>query len=125
MFIEKLNKKVDGSMYVIEEEQTIVAGKYEGFLEHDNANKATLKVYSGSKLTGDEITNVVVSIPTDSPWKRLIKVFSDVETIYITYETPGDTVEADDINQLQEAIQGQQDEFEHYKAHGHVSGGTF
>jgi hypothetical protein len=125
MFVEKLNKKADGSVYVIEEEHTIVSGKYEGFLEHDNANRATLKVYTGSKLTGDEITNVIVSIPSDTPWKRLIKVFADIGTIYITYETPGDTVEAGDINQLQDVILAQKEDFEQYKAHGRISGGTF
>lgn len=125
MFIEKLNKKADGSVYVIEEEQTIVAGKYEGFLRHDNANRATLKVYTGSKLTGDEITNVVVSIPSDTPWKRLIKVFADVGTVYITYETQGDTVEAEDINLLQETLANHVEDFEQYKASGHINGGTF
>ena len=125
MFIEKLNKKADGSVYVIEEVRATASGKYEGFLEHDNANRATLKVYTAPRLTGDEITNVVVSIPSDTPWKRLIKVFSDVGIVYITYETPGDTVEADDINQLQDAVQEQKEDFEQYKASGHINGGTF
>ncbi len=125
MFIEKLNKKADGSVSVIEEVRATASGKYEGFLEHDNANRATLKVYTAPRLTGDEITNVVVSIPSDTPWKRLIKVFSDVGIVYITYETPGDTVEADDINQLQDAVQEQKEDFEQYKASGHINGGTF
>ncbi len=125
MFIEKLNKKQDGSVYVIEEEQFITDGKYEGFLEHDNVNSATLKVCTGSKLTGDEITNVILSIPGDTPWKTQIKLFAAVEKVYITYETPGDTVEAEDINCLQESAVEMQEELEKYKTSGHVEGGTF
>ena len=36
-------------------------------------------------------------------WKTYLKVFSQSEVLYITYETYGDTVEAEDINQLQGA----------------------
>lgn len=125
MFIEKLNKKSDGSMYVIEEEKVTTGGKYEGYLEHDNANINSIKVFTGSKFTGEEITNVIISVPADTKWKRQIKVFSSVGTVYITYETPGDTVEADDVNQLQDTIQAQKEDFEQYKAHGRISGGTF
>lgn len=125
MFIEKLNKKVDGSVYVIEEKKTITGGKFEGYLEHDNANTATIKVFAGSKLTGEEITNVIISVPTTTPWKRFIKIYSDKNVAYITYETPGDTVEAEDINVLQETIQEQKEGFEQYKANGHICGGTF
>jgi len=122
MFVEKLNKKADGSIYVIEEEQT---GKYEGHLQHDNAVRNTIKVYTGSKLTGEEIKNVTVSVPSDTPWKTYIKIFSDFEKVYITYETPGDTVEADDINMLQEASREIREDFEQYKKSGHINGGTF
>jgi hypothetical protein len=125
MFIEKLNKKADGSMYVIEEQHVVISGKYEGYLEHDNASLNTIKVFTGSKFTGEEITNVVVSVPNDTPWKRFIKIYANAVKVYITYETHGDTVEANDINQLQEAIQVQQEEFEQYKASGHIRGGTF
>lgn len=125
MFIERLNKKQDGSVYVIEEEQFVTEGKYEGLLEHDNVNSATLKVYTGSKLTGDEITNVILSIPGDAPWKTRIKLFAAVEKVYITYTTPGDTVEAEDINQLQESAVEMQAELKLYKISGHIEGGTF
>jgi len=125
MFIEKLNKKQDGSVYVIEEEQAIINGKYEGVLQHDNVNRETLKVHTGPKLTGKEITNYVLSVPSDTPWKTYIKVFSDVDKVYITYETPGDTVEADDINDLQDAIVATNEEFNNYKEYGHIDGGTF
>ena len=125
MFTEKLNKKQDGSVYVIEEEQVITAGKYEGYLQHDNANRNTLKVYTGPKLMGDEIINVIPSIAAETPWKTYIKVFSDAEKIYITYETPGDMVEAEDINFLQETAVEIRKDFETYKLSGHIDGGTF
>ena len=114
MFNEKLNKKQDGSVYVIEEEQVIINGKYEGYLQHDNANKSTLKVYTGPKLTGDEIINVIPSVAVETPWKTYIKVFADVEKIYITYETPGDTVEAEDINLLQNTAEEMREDFDRY-----------
>ena len=124
-FIEKLNKKFDGSVYVIEEEVILLEGKYEGFLEHDNINSKTIKVYTGSKLTGEEIVNVIVSIPIETPWKTFIKLFSNEEKVYITYETSGDTVEADDINLLQEEAKLIRDDFEDFKIAGHIDGGTF
>ena len=115
MFAEKLNKKQDGSVYVIEEEQVITEGKYEGLLQHDNANIKTIRVFTGSRLTGSEIVNVIVSVPSETPWKTYVKVFAEVGKVYISYETPGDTVEADDINILQEAAEGLRDDFEEYR----------
>lgn len=126
MFIERLNKKQDGSVYVIEEEQLISEGKYEGLLQHDNANVNTIKVYTGSKLTGNEIINVVKSTLSETPWKTHIKIFAaDEKKVYITYETPGDTVEADDINKLQEAVVNTNEDLSNYKKAGHIDGGTF
>lgn len=124
-FIEKLNKKFDGSVYVIEEEVTLIDGRYEGFLEHDNINSKTIKVFTGSKLTGEEVVNVIVSIPSETPWKSFIKLFANEEKVFITYETPGDTVEADDINLLQEESKSIRDDFDSYKQVGHIEGGTF
>ena len=124
-FTEKLNKKFDGSVYVIEEEVTLIDGKYEGFLEHDNINSKTIKVFTGSKLTGEEVLNVIISIPNETPWKSFIKLFTNNEKVYITYETPGDTVEADDINLLQEEAKSMRGDFDSYKKVGHIEGGTF
>nr|WP_312578333.1 phosphoglucomutase [Sedimentibacter sp.] len=124
-FVSKLNKKQDDSVYVIEEKISINEGKYEGILEHDNINNKTIKVYTGPKLTGEEVTNVIISIPTDTPWKRYIKLFADAEQVYITYETTGDMVEADDINNLQNSISATQIEIDTYKLAGHINGGTF
>jgi hypothetical protein len=102
-FIKKLNK-VDNKNYVIEEEVSLINGVYEGELEHDNANVLTISVWSGAKLTGQKVDNFIVSTPSNAPWKKIIKIFSKLQKVYITYETPGDMVEAEDINKLQESI---------------------
>ncbi len=124
-FTEKLNKKADGSVYVLEEELPITDGVFEGSLAHDNINNSTIKVYTGPKLTGEEITNVIVSIPGGMPWRRQIKLFAPVPVVYVSYETSGDTVEADDVNTLQASIVATQTEIERYKATGIIDGGGF
>lgn len=123
-FYQKLNKKPDDSVYVIEEQLQMAGGKYEGLLVHDNINNATIRVYSGPKLTGEVLTNFTISIPAETPWKRYIKIFSD-STTFVTYETQGDTVEADDVNALQESVRATQIEINRYKQEGHIDGGTF
>ncbi len=124
-FAEKLNKKTDSSVYVIEEKLPITAGIFEGLLAHDNINNNTVRVFTGPKLTGQEINNVVISIPGDTPWRRLIKIYTGASEVYVTYETPGDTVEAADINTLQESITLTQTEIEKYKSIGMIDGGNF
>lgn len=102
-FPEKLNK-IDGVTYVIEEAVEIVNGVYEAELQHDNIVEDTLSVYTGSKLTGEQITNFTLSTPSNAPWKRIIRIYADVSPVYVSYETPGDTVEADDMNRVQVSI---------------------
>ena len=114
-FTEKLNK-LDNNTYVIEEEVEIVNGVYEGELEHDNISLPSINVYTGSKLTGTKIENVIVSTPSLTPWKNTIKIFSDVSPVYITYQTQGDTVEAEDINKVQDSIVNTQKEVDRYKS---------
>jgi len=121
----KLNKKPDGNRYTIEEEVVPVDGIYEGELKHDNVVKDTVRVYTGSKMTGNRIDQFVLSVPSERPWRTMIKIFSNAPKLYITYETPGDTVEADDVNALQDAITATQTELERYKAEGIIDGGTF
>lgn len=103
-FNEKLNK-VEGKVYVIEEEIPIPEnGVYDAFLEHDNINEATLTVYTGSKLTGEKIQTYALTTPSLTPWKRRIRIQTDSPVVYICYETDGDTVEAEDVNRLQEEV---------------------
>jgi len=124
-FIDKLNKNASGN-YVIEEVFPITAGQCDGPLAHDNINNQTIRVYSGPKLTGDQITNWTLSIPDATPWRRAIKIFaSGYAEVYVSYETPGDTVEADDINAVQTAVTAAQTELDRYKARGLIDGGNF
>ncbi|AGX44501.1 pyocin knob domain-containing protein [Clostridium saccharobutylicum] len=102
-FIEKLNK-LENNTYVIEEEITVNNGVYEAELIHDNVNLKTLNVYTGPKLTGDRVQTYIISTPSLTPWKNVIKIFSKIDKLYISYETNGDTVEAEDINKVQDAI---------------------
>lgn len=102
-FAEKLNK-VDGNTYVVDEAVYPVEGVYEAELAHDNVIMSTLSLHTGPKLTGEKIETYTVSTPSMAPWKRVIRVYSDADTVYISYETDGDTVEADDINRLQAAV---------------------
>lgn len=102
-FLEKLNK-VDENIYVIEESVDLKDGVYSGTLEHDNINPMTLTVHTGPKLTGDRIETYALSTPSLTPWKREIRIYADVPRAYISYECDGDTVEAEDINNVQAAI---------------------
>lgn len=99
-FTEKLNR-LEGNIYVVEEEAAIVNGVYEAELQHDNIDENTLSVYTGPKLTGDRIKDYTLSTPSRTPWKRIIRIYTDVPTVYISYETTGDTVESEDINLIQ------------------------
>ena len=102
-FSEKLNK-LNGNIYTIEEVVNPVDGIYEADLEHDNIDTNTINIYTGSKLTGDKINTYTISAPSLTPWRTHITIYSNEPTLYITYETVGDTIEADDINKLQREI---------------------
>ncbi|MEO2679778.1 hypothetical protein [Clostridium butyricum] len=102
-FGQKLNK-LDGNIYTIEEEVNLVNGVYEADLEHDNINVNTLSVYTGSMCTGDKINTYKITTPSLTPWRKHIKIYSTEPKLYIVYETAGDTIEADDINDLQDVI---------------------
>lgn len=125
VFKDKLNKKASGGSYVIEEKLLLTEGMYSGFLTHDNINNQSIRLYTGSHYSGAELKNYSLSFPDEAPWRRIIKVFADVPEVYVTYETPGDTVEADDINLLQSALTATQSEMERYKSAGLIDGGSF
>ncbi|MEY8357086.1 hypothetical protein AALB39_27595 [Lachnospiraceae bacterium 54-53] len=102
-FNEKLNK-IDGNIYVVEEKVELTGGAYDAPLQHDNINTSTLSVYTGPKLTGERIQSYTLSTPSLTPWKRTIRIYADVPVVYISYEAEGDTVEAEDVNRLQEEL---------------------
>ncbi len=129
-FIQKLNKKDTG--YVIEEEITITDSVFQGMLSHDNIKDNSIKVYTGSQYTGEKIENFIISVPSETPWKRMIKIFSTSPKVYVIYETTGDQVEADDINRIQDSIIATQIEIDRHKEDlschiegGVVDGGSF
>ena len=114
-FVEKLNKA--DIVYVIEDEELVLeGGVFEGELAHDNVKNESVMVFTGLKMSGERIENFFLSIPSNAPWKRIIKVFANAPKVYVTYETAGDQVEAEDINRVQESIVNTQKEVERYKA---------
>lgn len=121
-FNEKFNR-VEGNVYTVEEIITPVDGMYEAELIHDNVNN--INVYTGTKLTGNRITTYSASTPSVTPWKTIIKIYSSEPKLYISYETIGDQVEAEDINKLQDAVVSTQIDLENYKNNGLIDGGTF
>ncbi|MEK3880184.1 phosphoglucomutase [Paenibacillus sp. FSL H8-0122] len=125
VFQDKLNKKANGGSHVVEEKLRLTGGVFSGLLAHDNINNQTLAVYTGSRFSGTEVRNYSVSFPDEAPWRRLINIYADVPEVYVTYETPGDTVEADDVNQLQGGLTATQLELERYKQAGLIDGGSF
>ncbi len=125
IFNEKLNKKKDGSAYVIEEELSVVEGIFEGYLKHDNVNIESISIHTEPDFAGEKVENYFVSIPSETPWKTFLKVFANTPVVYCIYETTGDQVEAEDVNVLQDAITNTQTEIERYKARGIIDGGKF
>lgn len=103
VFNEKLNK-IDGNIYMVEEKVDLTGGVYNAPLQHDNINTSTLSVYTGPKLTGIKIQSYTLSTPSLTPWKQMIRIYANAPTVYISYETEGDTVEAEDVNRLQEEL---------------------
>lgn len=114
MFIDKLNKKQEG-VYSLEEEKTIVDGKWKGYLNHDNVNPETIYIYTEEKFGGDRVENYFISTSAEMPWKLYLKVFSKSEKIHITYESAGDQGEADDMNLIQDVISTIKGDLEGYK----------
>ncbi|MFS0727043.1 DUF4795 domain-containing protein [Paenibacillus sp. 1P07SE] len=115
IYQDKLNRKQDDSTYVIEEQLSTVAGVYEGVLAHDHIRRESIRIYTGPGLSGEEVIQYFLTVPSETPWKLIIKVFSSAEVIYVTYETPGDRVEAEDINRLQDSMTAVQTELDRYK----------
>ena len=123
-FVEKLNKA--DTVYVIEDEELILEnGVFEGELAHDNVKNESVMVFIGPEMSGERIENFFLSIPSNAPWKRIIKVFANAPKVYVTYETTGDQVEAEDINAVQASITATQIELERYKTNGIIDGGNF
>ncbi|MBC8581706.1 hypothetical protein H8718_19725, partial [Lachnospiraceae bacterium NSJ-12] len=61
-----------------------------------------IEIYTLPNKEGERVLAYTLD-KKEEVWKTYLKVFSQSEVLYITYETYGDTVEAEDINQLQGA----------------------
>ena len=96
-FIAKLNKR-EPPYVITDEEITLIDGKWEGFMSHDNVLEETIEIYTLLGRQGSKVLNYTIN---KQEWKIYLKVFSQEEKVYISYETYGDTVEAEDINMLQ------------------------
>lgn len=124
VFSDKLNMR--GELYVIQDEIVpLVDGVGEKFLIHDNVKHETLEVWSGPGKTGVKIAAHILTNPQALPWKTIIRVYAETEQVYVTYETYGDQVEAEDINNVQDAIITTQTEFDRHKADAGVHSNTF
>lgn len=102
-YVPKLNKR--DMPYVIPDEIiTLLNGAGEKFLDHDNVRSKSIEVWSLPNRTGKKVTSFTAENPANNEWKTLVKVFAEGTRVYVTYETTGDQVEADDINELQTAV---------------------
>lgn len=100
-FIVRLNKR-DNPYTIVDEQVILTEGKWEGFLAHDQVIEKTIEIYTLPNKEGERVFAYTLD-KKEEVWKTYLKVFSQSEVLYITYETYGDTVEAEDINQLQGA----------------------
>lgn len=95
---KNLLNKVGDNVYTVEEHiQMPSNGIYTAELEHDNINDNSLAVFSGPDMSGQSIS-FTLTTPESATWKRTIRIETDFPEVYISYETIGDQVEADDIN---------------------------
>ena len=100
-FIARLNKR-DNPYTIVDEQVILTEGKWEGFLAHDQVIEKTIEIYTLPNKEGERVFAYTLD-KKEEVWKTYLKVFSQSEALYITYETYGDMVEAEDINQLQGA----------------------
>ena len=94
--ITLLNYNINGTT-VSDETLTINTSEAQ-VLVHDNF--FDVEVYTGASKTGDEITNFVLGLYDSfySTYNTIQFSSNNGETVYITYKTKGDYVDAEDIN---------------------------
>jgi hypothetical protein len=117
---------------ITDEVLELQSGVGETYLTHDNVRADTLEVWTGPNKTGIKILGYTMRTIEDKPWKTFIRVTAPVDRVYLTYETVGDQVEADDINTVQDAIEALQQQLEQHKAdearhilNSEIDGGSF
>lgn len=102
-FVPKLNRSDEP--YVIEDEVLYIHnGKGEGFLKHDNVIDESIEIWTQPKRQGEKINTYVIEKTKRENWKTYLIVYANVDCVYVTYLSYGDRVEAEDVNELQNAI---------------------
>ena len=131
-FNRKIDKITDQPQLIINEELMITGGKGEGFLKHDNVIKSTVEIWTGKDKTGNKITNYSLVTKDKYNWRLYLSVYVDgIDRVFLFYESWGDQVEAQDVNELQEGIELMQSDIESHRADtakhmdGIIDGGSF
>lgn len=105
-FVAKLNKR--DTPYVITDEVLVLSGgAYQGYLGHDNVSEKTLEIYPQPGRQGEKVANYTLEVKGGLEWKLYLRAYADPATskLYANYESYGDTVEAEDVNELQQAAE--------------------
>lgn len=130
-FVQKLNQRT--IPHVVQDEiLPLTGGVGEAQFAHDNVRTETVEVWTSPGKTGVRIYTYTLRQVPDQPWKTVIRVTSPAERVYITYETTGDQVEADDINtlqakldELQQALASHETNTQRHISESRIDGGTF
>lgn len=108
-FIEKLNSSIF-PITVKDEEVLLVNGKCTRDLDHDNVIANSVEIWTKPDKRGDKITSFGLKQNPGTGWKTTLSMslppvlFEELDRVYVTYETTGDQIEAEDINNIQESI---------------------
>ena len=113
-FVRKRNKR-DSPQTIHDEAISISNGVGEAVLKHDNVNHNSIEIWTGEGKTGTEITSYLLETPSHMEWKTILRVFTNEPQVYVSYEFDGDQVEAEDVNELQSAIEATQTELDRHK----------
>ena len=118
--ITLLNYNINGTT-VSDETLTINTSEAQ-VLVHDNF--FDVEVYTGASKTGDEITNFVLGLYDSfySTYNTIQFSSNNGETVYITYKTKGDYVDAEDINiKVDKVISAASGNFAGLDANGNIT----
>ncbi|MCW2277724.1 hypothetical protein [Heliophilum fasciatum] len=99
----RLNK-TNNPVVISDEIILLSGGSGAQHLDHDNVKHSTLEIWSGPNKTGSRVMAYILTNPEATPWRTHVQVYASAQLVYVTYETYGDQVEAEDINALQDAI---------------------
>lgn len=84
------------------------------YFVHDNIVDSSVEVWTGANKTGTKVADFLINQHSEKKWKYYLTFGSTGITYagsaYLFYQTTGDTVEAEDINNLQESITSVQQE---------------